>query len=966
MKTQVSRRAFRPVVKSFAVFVLGGFPWSRLQAQEVPPVQCGFEEPEFTPGNIHGQRGWSVQQGRAEIVGEQAHTGQRALKLFAADPFSQAKLTLAPAEPPAPVMFLDFYVIPAASDAARQEEFLDVDGARIGLFMDPAKPGEGVVHVFHGDGAGGGQWLPTAVTLPLAEGTRRTSGWVRLSLREDFARQTWDLWVDGRTAAADLGFQEADVGHTQNYIIMGDAMESVLLDDLSIQERHPLGPDADADGMVDSIERQLGLNHLFDDRDADADGDGVRNLEEALAAAVPAGEPSTLVNAAPERPAAPSISLASGFLEAAAAVELTGVPAGGKIRYTTDGSDPRRASGPRIFASAVPVTTTAVLRAVAVDARGRMSDVSTAAWVFPGDVAAQQRPEGAPDYFTDVPMNGNIATTWSAPWTLATGGVGQSTAAALPVAIKSAPVAVVVAGPSVLFDPTAGLYSRSSVKVTAPATVVYFREGAPASAAETAISISGESSRFHNVSLKHSLRLRFAGTSSVAASLAGSAADEVLRQVVLRHPTHDSWTVGAQWISSREHAKYFADGFAARWFGDAGHLTLRRQWVHVFLNATYWGVYEAIEQNDPGASGITDLLEAGSGQQVQSIFGESRTWREARARLLELASLAARGPVEESDWTSAAAPYDLDGLIDYILLNCWLSNLDWPEHNYLIARHDGRWRFLPWDAEWSLRRDNGVAVDLTQRLQSAGDGPAFVFSSLCWWPAFRVRVAARLDSLAAEGGLLHPASLVERITREAGLFRSLLPAEAARWGGALEEPGAAAMWERNVAWLQETYALQRTGIMAAQIQALLAQTAASAEAGALAAQARGDSALPALAIPFRPAVLTPDSRDRDGDGIPDDWELSHGLNPRDRADGRADADGDGLSNLTEYLLGRDTGRAESLAGTFNAEPAGVYSRPQLPRIRNGVRVNLLGRVLTPEEAQQAAADEAQQQEGAAQ
>ena len=41
--------------------------------------------------------------------------------------------------------------------------------------------------------------------------------------------------------------------------------------------------------------------------------------------------------------------------------------------------------------------------------------------------------------------------------------------------------------------------------------------------------------------------------------------------------------------------------------------------------------------------------------------------------------------------------------------------------------------------------------------------------------------------------------------------------------------------------------------------------------------------------------------DADDDGLPDDWELRHGLDPEDRLDGRLDADGDGWTNLEEYL-----------------------------------------------------------------
>ena len=45
----------------------------------------------------------------------------------------------------------------------------------------------------------------------------------------------------------------------------------------------------------------------------------------------------------------------------------------------------------------------------------------------------------------------------------------------------------------------------------------------------------------------------------------------------------------------------------------------------------------------------------------------------------------------------------------------------------------------------------------------------------------------------------------------------------------------------------------------------------------------------------------PPGWDTDHDGMPDEWEKAHGLNPGDAADGNQDMTGDGYTNLEKYL-----------------------------------------------------------------
>jgi hypothetical protein len=62
--------------------------------------------------------------------------------------------------------------------------------------------------------------------------------------------------------------------------------------------------------------------------------------------------------------------------------------------------------------------------------------------------------------------------------------------------------------------------------------------------------------------------------------------------------------------------------------------------------------------------------------------------------------------------------------------------------------------------------------------------------------------------------------------------------------------------------------------------------------------------------------------DDDSDGLPDDWEIAHGLNPRNPSDATQDTDGDGASNREEYLANTDPHNAGSVLKLNHAHVTG--------------------------------------------
>ncbi len=230
------------------------------------------------------------------------------------------------------------------------------------------------------------------------------------------------------------------------------------------------------------------------------------------------------------------------------------------------------------------------------------------------------------------------------------------------------------------------------------------------------------------------------------------------------------------------------------------------RFVHLYLNGQYWGLYNPVERPDAsfcatylgGAKEDWDALNQG-----ELISGTHVAWDQLNALLsLDMANhtnyqrLLGNNP----DGTRNPAYevlLNVPSLIDYMILNFYIGNADWPGRNWWVGRNrinsDG-FHFFPWDSETALDI-SGVDADRT----SAGDAVARPYAAVRTNADFKIMFADRVYEHFYNGGAFYvnPASPAwnpshpennrpaERFAAAAERVSRAIVGESARWGDQL-------------------------------------------------------------------------------------------------------------------------------------------------------------------------------------
>jgi len=224
---------------------------------------------------------WTVANGEAKVEAGSGDQGTQGVKITKGD-YAEARITRAiiwnAAEQTA---FIDFRVKPAANVQGSNAAIM-VNGSQIGLQKQEDNlnsTSKGDIWVLNGTdrkwisapanldgGLSFSQWLLTHAEFQLNSAKTAATDFIRITLRQDYERKVWDLYVDGKLTGADLRFEKQGILNALH--IFGSTGADVLLDDLQVIPSNMLFPDADKDGIPDSVEVANGSNPNLKDRDA--------------------------------------------------------------------------------------------------------------------------------------------------------------------------------------------------------------------------------------------------------------------------------------------------------------------------------------------------------------------------------------------------------------------------------------------------------------------------------------------------------------------------------------------------------------------------------------------------------------------------------------------------------------------------------------------------------------------------
>lgn len=500
-----------------------------------------------------------------------------------------------------------------------------------------------------------------------------------------------------------------------------------------------------------------------------------------------------------------------GFYEDPIVVTIEAGQPDAVIRYTTDGSEPTPTNGIDYPGGlGIPVTTTTTLRAAAFKDGFRPGNIDTHTYLFARDVVDQpSAPEGFPLTWTGADYGMDDEPTDLALIAGDTGFGVEEAKTVIREALLELPTMSLVMNTDDWFG-TSGIYRNStargstweracSAELIFPDTL----EGEPFQI-DCGVRIQGNTSRNASANPKHSLRLAFRGKygeSKLRYPFFGKDGPSEFDTIVLRSNSQDGWVYSSE---RNRMGQFVRDAWARETHRRMGHASPDSNWVHLYLNGLYWGVYNPTERPD---SAHGESYYGGDKENWDAIKNHEEVLDGNGDSYRQLLGLIQKDPnnwnagyrdlSDPDDYAAVLEVIEVEMLIDYMIHNMYAAADDWPGNFYMgydRTGANGGWKFYDWDNEHGMK--NPVTLNRTIPHSRDDDSPTKFHHALRSNPEYRQLFADRLHKAFFNGGVLHvdpehprwdpaypernvPATLWMELTEE---IETALIAESARWG----------------------------------------------------------------------------------------------------------------------------------------------------------------------------------------
>ena len=528
----------------------------------------------------------------------------------------------------------------------------------------------------------------------------------------------------------------------------------------------------------------------------------------------------------------PAFSHEHGFYEGPFEVTLSCATPDAMIYYTTDGSEPfqqgGRAPTGTVYSQPIRIAQTTCLRAIAVRLGWVSSRIQTQTYLFAASVLLQSpRPTGFPTDWrgvaADYAMSSSIVSN-------------PQYGPQLPAALRSLPSMSIVMNVRDLFDSQTGIYANSGNSGVAwerPGSIeLIYPDGTPGFQVNCGVRMQGGYFRTPSASPKHSFRLLFKaayGPSKLRHPLFGPNAAEEFDTIVLRAGAND----GYAWSGNEQNAQYTRDQFMRDLQRAAGHASPQGMFVHLYVNGLYWGLYNPVERPD---ASFSSSYYGGEKEDWDAFKHKNFTLTQGDRTALDLmlAQCQQAGQSYEAfmklqgrniDGTvNPAYPclLDLPNYVDYMIVNYWGGNWDWPWNNYWLGRsrtaESTGFKFYCWDAEDVMLSSRSP---LTLNCLTSSNATVEVgqpHTRLKSNPEYQLFFADRVHRLFFNGGVLTPEPLVKRYTDLSSTVEKSIITEAARWGDMHGRNITPQNWISMRDRILTTYLPQRTAIVLSQFR----------------------------------------------------------------------------------------------------------------------------------------------------